>query len=119
MDDSTKRLLYWAPRVITVSFALFLSLFAMDVFDEKLSFWNTALALFMHLIPTWIVLLFLWLVWRREWIALIVFPPLAALHLWWGWGRFDWTVYLIIDAPPLVLAALFWVSWKVRTRKIV
>ena len=52
MTEVSKKVLYWAPRVSCIAFALFLSLFAMDVFGEGLGFWRTLFALFLHLIPT-------------------------------------------------------------------
>ena len=57
MNRPIRQFLFWSPRVLTILFALFLSLFALDVFEEDRDFWGTALALFMHLIPTWIVLM--------------------------------------------------------------
>ena len=44
--------LYWAPRILSIIFAGFISLFALDVFNEGHSFWETLLALAVHLIPT-------------------------------------------------------------------
>jgi len=45
-------------------FAVFVSLFALDVFDVGYSFWETVFALGMHLIPTGILLVALILSWR-------------------------------------------------------
>jgi len=45
MNTTTKRVLFWAPRVLGILFALFLSLFALDVFSEGYSFGETMLAL--------------------------------------------------------------------------
>jgi APA family basic amino acid/polyamine antiporter len=63
MTEVSKKLLYWTPRGLCLAFALFLSLFAMDVFGEGLGFWRTLFALFMHLIPVFVVLLILALAW--------------------------------------------------------
>jgi len=73
MTEVSKKVLYWAPRVSCIAFALFLSLFAMDVFGEGLGFWRTLFALFMHLIPTFVVLLILALAWRWNGLARPVF----------------------------------------------
>jgi TRAP-type C4-dicarboxylate transport system permease small subunit len=64
MHETTKRLLYWTPRILCIAFAAFISIFAMDVFSMPLDFWHKALALLMHLIPTAIVLIVLVVVWR-------------------------------------------------------
>jgi F0F1-type ATP synthase assembly protein I len=61
--------LYWAPRALCITFALFTSVFALDVFEEGHGFWTTALGFIMHLTPTFILLVLLALSWRWEWIG--------------------------------------------------
>ena len=56
MNALTSRLLYWSPRILGILYAGFITMFAADVFDERLGFWKTVVALLMHLIPTAIVL---------------------------------------------------------------
>ena len=111
MKETTRRWLFWSPRILCFAFAAFLAVFAADVFDLPMDLWHKALALLMHLIPTAVVLLVLWLVWRREWIGAVLFPLLAVLHLVTMWGRLDWTAYAVIDGPLLVLGVLFLVNW--------
>jgi C4-dicarboxylate transporter len=67
MTEVSKKLLYWAPRGLCLAFALFLCLLvAAEVFTQGLGFWRTLLALFMHLIPVFGLLLILALAWRWE-----------------------------------------------------
>ena len=117
MSETTKRLVYWTPRILCIAFALFLSIFAMDVFGMPLDFPYKLLALFMHLIPTWLVLLTLAVVWCREWIAVVVFPLLAAVHLVTKWGQLDWSAYAIVDGPLFLLAVLFLISWRQKKQQ--
>jgi hypothetical protein len=35
MKRPVKRLLFWAPRILCILFAAFVSLFALDVFDQR------------------------------------------------------------------------------------
>ena len=56
MSHLSKRCLFWAPRALSIVFVAFLSLFAMDVFSEHLGLWRTALALTMHLIPSFVLI---------------------------------------------------------------
>jgi hypothetical protein len=114
MSETTKRLLYWTPRALCIGFALFLSIFAMDVFDMPVDAWQKAFALLMHLIPTGLVLLALVIVWRREWMGAVLFPALAVLHLVTKWGQLHWSAYVVIEAPLVLLAALFWIGWRDR-----
>ncbi len=119
MNTSSKRWLFWAPRVICMAFAIFLSMFAFDVFGEGYGFWKTLLALLIHLVPVYIVLAVLALAWRWEWIGAVGF---AGLAMWYAQGKGrhhpDWIV--IIAGPALVIAVLFFFNWlkhdEVRAR---
>ena len=71
MTSLSKRLLFWTPRALAIVFIAFLSLFALDVFGEGYGFWQTLLALVIHLIPTWILIALLILAWRWEWIGAV------------------------------------------------
>ena len=108
------RVVFWTPRIICIAFAAFLAIFALDVFDMPGGFWYKALALFVHLIPTGIVLIVLAIAWRREWIGAVVSRLLAVLHLVTKWGQLDWSAYAMIDGPLLLLGVLFLVNWRKR-----
>ena len=114
MKTTTKRLVFWTPRIICLLFAAFISLFALDVFDENHGFWNIALALAMHLIPTAIVLIILAASWRWEWLGALIFPALGVFYIINFWGRFHWSVYAIIAGPLFLLGALFLLGWVRR-----
>ena len=119
MNTFSRRLLFWTPRVICIAFAIFLSLFALDVFNEHLGFGRTLLALLIHLLPVYIVLLVLAIAWRREWVGAAGFAGLAMWYAKGVWHRHpDWVA--VIGGPILVIAALFLVNWlkhdQVRAR---
>lgn len=110
-------MLYWSPRVLCIAFAVFLSLFALDVFESGRGFWETALALAMHLIPTLMVVAVLVLAWRWEWIGAVVFTGLAVLYfVCFALPRHHPEWALLISGPLLVVAGLFLANWlKKRT----
>ena len=114
MQPPIRQLLFWSPRVLTILFALFLSLFALDVFEEGYGLWETVLALFMHLIPTWIVLIVLALSWRWEWIGAVLFVALALIYAYFAVGRGHPEWIAIISGPLLLIAGLFLVNWLYR-----
>ncbi len=88
MKTSLKRFLFWTPRVLCLLFAGFISLFALDVLGGGHGFWETVLALLMHLVPTALVLILLAVSWRWEWIGGVAFPALGLLYLINFWGKF-------------------------------
>lgn len=100
-----------------LAFVCFVSLFAMDVFEENQGFWKTVLALARHLVPSGIILIALVIAWRWEWLGAILFVALGALYLLLFWGRFPWTVYLVMSGPLFLMGILFPLGW-VRRRAL-
>jgi hypothetical protein len=80
MTQLSRRALFWTPRALSIVFIAFLSLFALDVFDGHFGFWQTALALTMHLIPVFVLIAVLVLAWRWEWIGAALYAA-AGLFL--------------------------------------
>jgi glucose-6-phosphate-specific signal transduction histidine kinase len=114
MNPLTRRVLYWTPRILGLVFAGFISLFALDVFDENQGLGPTLVAFLMHMIPTAMVLLVLGLAWRWEWVGGVVFIVLGCLYIATAWGRFHWSAYAVISGPLFLLGALFLANWIER-----
>ena len=102
--------LFWTPRVAGILFILFLSLFALDVFDMGLGFWGTLLALLMHLIPSIALAVALALAWKWEWVGALAFLGWAAWYVTSARG-FDWSVYALIAGIPALIGLLFLAGW--------
>ena len=119
MRKSGEGALFWAPRILSILFALFLSVFALDVFSESKGILETAVGLLLHLVPTFTVFGLLYVAWRREWIAAVAFGVLGIAYIVGNWGRFPWTAYAAISGPLLLMAVLFLLSWwqRLRARK--
>jgi|TARA_Y100000310_G_scaffold327633_1_gene394297 lysylphosphatidylglycerol synthetase-like protein (DUF2156 family) len=110
--DLLYKSLFWTPRVLCILFAIFLSIFAADVFGEGRGFWETVLALLMHLTPSGMLLIVLAIAWRWEWVGAVVFLALAVLYLIFAWARqFHWSAYVAISGPLLLIGILFLVNW--------
>ena len=114
MTKSAKQWLFWTPRVLVMLFAAFVSIFALDVFGSGYGFWETILALLIHLIPTGLLVVALVIAWRWPWVGGVIFPGLGILYLVSMWGRFPWSVYLIMTGPLLLVGVLFWLNWLYR-----
>jgi hypothetical protein len=110
---TAKQVLLWAPRVLGIIFAVFLGLFALDVFSEGYSIAETILALLMHLIPTFLVIIALGIAWRWERIGAILFIALAIIYILVSAGG-SW----VISAPLFVIGGLFLVDW-IFERKLI
>jgi hypothetical protein len=121
MTQLSKRALFWTPRALSILFIAFLSLFALDVFDEHLGLWQTVLALTMHLIPSFVLIAALVLAWRWEWIGAALYGAAGLLYVGWVVAmsrpvppamRLIWI--LTIAGPAFVIAGLFLANWLRR-----
>jgi hypothetical protein len=88
-------------------FAIFISLFALDVFMEGYGLWETIAALFMHLIPTAIILGVLAIAWRWEKIGGILFVLLGVAYIALFWDPERLPGYLVISGPLFLVGILF------------
>lgn len=116
MSNGTKRLMFWSPRILGILFAVFISLFALDVFGAGLSLWDSIRAFLIHLVPVYVVVLVLLLAWRWEWVGAVAFAALATFYVVWAWGELHWTAYAAISGPLFLLAILFLLGWIYRAR---
>jgi hypothetical protein len=110
MSHHKHEFLFWSPRILAILFALFISIFALDVFAEANGFWRTALGLAIHLVPTAAVVLILAAAWRWEWMGAILFALMAGLYAYQVLPlHLSWAVF--ISGPLLAIAALFLADW--------
>ncbi len=118
MSNFSKRLLFWTPRILSILFIAFLSLFALDVFDGRHSFWQTVLAFIIHQIPVLVLIFALILAWQWEWIGAALYAAAGLLYIWWI-VFFQRHIppaarpiaILTIAGPALIIAVLFLANW--------
>jgi hypothetical protein len=112
MNKTLERFLFWTPRVAGILFAVFISLFAFDVFDEGLGFWETVLALFIHLIPSIMLAAAVWAAWKREWVGAVLFIGWAVWYVAFFLEReFHWSAYALVAGIPAIIGLLFLAGW--------
>ena len=69
--------IYWIPRIICILAILFVSMFALDSFDPKLTIWQQIGGFLIHLVPTYVLILLLVIAWKWELIGGILFAALG------------------------------------------
>ena len=116
MKEPRKTILYWCPRILSILFAAFISIFALDVFDEGYAFGELMVALFMHLVPTFLIIIAIIIGWKREWIGAILFIGLAIFYIAMTAFRMHWTAYLFIPLPLLIIGILYLLSWEQKEK---
>lgn len=113
-DRTVPRWLTWTPRVLGILFALFVSLFALDVFEGPGGMARKLLGLLIHLVPTAMVVAALLVAWRWEGIGALLFLGLGAYYLAASWGDGNWSAVLAIAGPLLLTGLLFLLNWLRR-----
>jgi hypothetical protein len=113
MNTTLKKTLFWTPRIAGILFVLFISLFALDIFDMQLGFWGTIVGLFMHLIPSILLAIAIAIAWKWEWVGAVLFVGWAVWYVTSMRG-FDWSVYAIIAGIPAVVGLFFLAGWMWR-----
>jgi len=106
--------LYWSPRAITIFFIVFISIFALDVFFEGYGFWETIAALFMHLIPSFVLIIILAIAWKNEYAGSILFILLGIAFTLFFKTYMDIPGFLLLSAPVFLIGALFLLQKKRR-----
>jgi hypothetical protein len=108
--ESMMNAVRWMPRIACIIFILFISMFALDVFDQQAGFWRTAAGFLIHLLPSFVMTAVLALSWKRPLIGSVFFLISAFSYIFLSHGR----IYLIIAVPLLVISALFLIGWSME-----
>jgi hypothetical protein len=115
MSPIARRWLFWTPRVLGIAFALFISIFAMDVFGGHYSLPQLLVALGMHLIPTGLIAVALIVAWRWEWVGAVLFFGLGVAYIVTVRNdRAPWDWYVFIAGPAFIMGLLFLLNWRYR-----
>lgn len=95
----------WVARPAAITFALFISLFALDAVEEDGGTWKQLGHVAWHLVPTALCVFVIVLAWSRPWIGTLGFAALAVCYAYMAWGHPSWII--IIGGPLLFIAALY------------
>jgi hypothetical protein len=109
MRPQIKKAIFWTPRLLTILFAIFISVFALDAFAAGGGFQKTLIAFTIHLIPTAIIVTILILSWKREWIGGVIFFLLGIVYAVFAFNHPQWILF--ISGPLFVISVLFFIGW--------
>lgn len=103
--DTSPRLMQWTPRILGIFYAGFISLFALDVFGQGTSFFETLVALLIHLIPTYLIVAAVVVGWRWPvWGGIAFIACGVAFNVVF---RNQWAVSLLLTGPLFLIGVLF------------
>jgi hypothetical protein len=109
------RFVYWTPRILSIIYIFFLALMSLDVFSPELNFGQIIIGLFMHNIPTLILLAALLISWKYEIVGGIAFILAGAIYLVrlfmnpFEWYMLSWAIQ--ISGVAFFIGILFIINW--------
>jgi hypothetical protein len=93
-------------------FILFISLFALDVFSEGYGFPETIVALFMRLIPTFILIAATFIAWKNDFLGGFIYIGIFIFFtIFFNISR-EIITFFIIFLPVLIIGELFLINSK-------
>jgi hypothetical protein len=122
------RVFHWLPRIICILAILFISLFAADAFASGLTIWQQLGGFLIHLIPSFILLAFLIVAWKWEFIGGIIFVVIglvtSPLVFMLNHNRNQLSIgaslknVLMITFPFIVVGVLFIISNSLKKKNL-
>ncbi len=120
---NTSRILYWSPRVLSILFICFLTMFSFDVFEPGRSGGEIALGLLMHNIPSIILIILLAIAWRKEIVGVASYFGAGLLYVGFviyqvtnsglpWYTAITWSITIAV--PAFVIGILFFINWRKR-----
>ena len=104
MGSKTALWLQWLPRILGITVALFVGLFALDAFGQGRPLAQALGDFAIHLIPAFLLLAVVAVAWRYPWIGAVAFIGLAVVYAV-SVRRLDWIA--VIAGPLFVVGLLF------------
>lgn len=101
--------IYWTLRILAIVFALFLSLFAFDAFEKGFSF-ETLIGFIIHLMPVYVLVIFIIIAWKREWVGGIGFLTAGIFFMLFFHTYKNLFAFLFISGPAYLIGILFILS---------
>jgi hypothetical protein len=118
---------HWLPRIICILAILFISIFALDAFNPEKTLWQQIVAFLMHLIPSFVLIIFLIIAWKWEFIGGIIFillglglSPIIFMHNY-NMNQSVWRsliIILVITTPFIIAGILFIVSHRMKNKDL-
>lgn len=121
-------ILYWLPRLLAIIAILFISSFALDTFTPGLTIWQQLGSFLLHMLPSFLLVIFLIIAWHKQLIGGILFiliglisSPVIYLHNL-NVNHFTasqcLTIVSLICVPFMVIGLLFLFSHHQKRKQV-
>jgi hypothetical protein len=122
------KVIHWLPRILCILAILFISMFSLDVFAPGLTIWQQLGGFLIHNIPSFTLLAFLIIAWKRELTGGIIFIAVGFIFCLliylinhyrnhFSVGR-SLIIVAIIAVPFVVVGILFIISHNIKKKEL-
>lgn len=112
-----KNILFWLPRILVICYILFISVFSLDAFYGENSFWYELGSFFMHLVPSIILAILLWISWKRDFAGGMIFL-ISGFLFTFIYATFRSVPSFVCLSCPLYLAGiLYLINYAMKYKK--
>ncbi|MBN2368423.1 hypothetical protein JXC34_05385 [Candidatus Woesearchaeota archaeon] len=109
--------LKWTPRVLAILFILFISMFALDAFNEDYTLVEMIAGFLIHLIPSYLLIAATVVGWKNNRNGAIMFVALGIASLIFFRTYSHILSFSIITLPCFVIGGLFYIAGKKEKKK--
>jgi hypothetical protein len=117
MTQPVNKTLYWAPRILSIALIAFLTLFSLDVFEAGASTREILTGLFLHNIPSIILMIVLIIAWKYEIVGAVAFILAGLFYIALNIRNavpmpmaLTWS--LTLSGPAFLIGILFLMNWR-------
>lgn len=107
MSHTRTHRIKWISRILAILYVLFISFLAFDVFAQGYTWWETLFALFMHLMPAFLLIVATIVAWRRPALGGVWFVFLGLVSVFFFNTQTDFISFMFISLPSFVIGGLF------------
>lgn len=108
-----KKIIYWTPRILSLLFVAFISVFSLDVFSQFQGV-QALIAFFIHLLPSFLLLAFVALAWKYGLIGAVAFIGFSAFYTFQAIEHPFWI--LLIAGPSFIVGLLYFWDWHLKRK---
>ncbi len=116
------KFLKWTPRILTIAFILFISLFALDSFGGDVPVLHQIIGFIIHLIPSFVLVAILILAWKKPQIGGIIFLGIGCAFTIFFNTYEHLLNFLLISCPVFIIGILFLITqnakFKTQNKKL-
>ena len=106
----------WIPRVLIIAFIVFFSMFSLDVFTEDAELADKLAGFLIHMLPSFVMILFLVITWKHNVAAGVMFIALWVVFTFFFNTYEKAASFFTISFIPILAGLMFFVPSLIRRK---